>query len=58
MSCKSKTETSRGRKLSLQIGGKKIPLVPFVHNALRDMIIAFTNNLKDHDGGKIEIEIE
>ncbi|MBN1948133.1 MAG: hypothetical protein JW784_00155 [Candidatus Cloacimonetes bacterium] len=45
-------------KLKLKIAGKDIPLVPFVHDALRDMIIAFTGNLKGHSGGKIEIIIQ
>ena len=58
MGCKSKDEVSKGRKLSLKIDGQEIPLVPFVHDALRDVISAFVDNLKGHEGGRIEIEIE
>lgn len=45
-------------KVTLKIAAKKVTLVPFVHNALRDVIVAFTQNLKGHEGGKIEIVIE
>jgi len=47
-----------GRKLTLKINDDVIFLVPFVHDSLRDVITAFTNNLKGHKGGKIEIIIE
>lgn len=48
---------TKDMQVTLKIGGKPIGLVPFVHDALRDMIIAFTNNLKGHSGGDIEITI-
>lgn len=58
MGCEGKTMKTEQMKLKLKIAGKDIPLVPFVHDALRDMIIAFTGNLKGHSGGKIEIIIQ
>jgi len=44
--------------LSLKINEKDIPIVPFVHDAFRDMIIGFVKNLKGYENGKIEIIIE
>ncbi|MBN2460588.1 MAG: hypothetical protein JXB60_03185 [Candidatus Cloacimonetes bacterium] len=44
--------------LKLTVAGKEIPMVPFVHDALRDMILAFVKNLKGHEGGRIEIIID
>jgi len=58
METKTAQSNQQERKLKLVIGEKKITMVPFVHNALRDMIIAFTKNLSGHEGGKITIEIE
>jgi len=58
MATKTAESKQQEKKLKLVIGGKNIKMVLFVHNALRDMIIAFTNNLSGHDGGKISIEIE
>ena len=58
MGCEGKTMKKEQMKLELKISGELIPLVPFVHDALRDMIIAFTGNLKGHSGGKIEIMIQ
>ena len=58
MSCEGKPIEDKDRDLHLKIEGKEISLVPFVHDSLRDVIIAFTKNLKDHEGGKIEIVIE
>jgi len=49
---------SKGMDLELAIGGKEITLVHFAHNSFRDIIVAFTNNLKGHEGGKIEITID
>jgi len=45
-------------KIKLKINGKKIPLVPFIHNAMRDSIIGLVKNLKGFEKGKIEIEID
>lgn len=58
MTCKQKKIESKDQKVVLKINDQEIPMVPFVHNALRDMIVAFTDNLKGHSGGKIEIVIE
>ena len=58
MCCQKNSSTEDKRKLILKISGKKIPLVPFVHDAFRDVIIAFTENLKGHEGGEIEIHID
>ena len=58
MSYKEKQMDIKEMKLTLKIEGETIGLVPFVHDALRDVIIAFTDNLKGHSGGKIEIVIE
>jgi hypothetical protein len=58
VACKEKPMKAKDMKVNLKIEGKEISMVPFVHDALRDVIIAFTNKLKDHDGGKIEIIIK
>jgi hypothetical protein len=57
MNCKQDERKTKNMEVMLKIGGKRIGLVPFVHNALRDMIVAFTNNLKGHSGGDIEITV-
>ena len=57
MSCKQDEMKTKDMQVTLKIGGKPIGLVPFVHDALRDIIVAFTNNLKGHSGGDIEITI-
>jgi len=44
--------------IKLSIGGQDIVIVPFVQKLLRDMILAFVDNLKDIDPkGNIKIEI-
>ncbi len=58
MGCPQDLMKNKDKKLSLKVDGKEIPIVPFVHDAFRDMIIAFTENLKGHEGGKIEITID
>ena len=58
MSCKADKMNPKDMKVKLVIGGKNIAMVPFVHDAFRDMIIAFVNNLNGHDGGKINIIID
>ena len=58
MSCKEELMKVEDMKVNVKIAGNQIELVPFVHDAMRDVIIAFTNNLKGHDGGRIEIVIE
>ncbi len=40
-------------KLKLRINDKKIPLVPFIHNAIRDSILGILKNLKGFDKGKL-----
>lgn len=45
-------------KLKLRINDKKIPLVPFIHNAIRDSILGILKNLKGFEKGKIIIEID
>jgi len=45
-------------KISLRIGNKEIPIVPFVQNLLYDNILAFIHNLKGVDpDGSISISI-
>jgi hypothetical protein len=58
MSCKADKMDPKDMKVKLEIGGKNITMVPFVHNAFRDMIVAFVNNLSGHEGGRIEIVID
>lgn len=58
MSCKADKMDPGNMQVKMQIGGKNISMVPFVHDAFRDMIVAFVNNLSGHDGGKIEITID
>lgn len=58
MSCDGKEMKKNEMKLTLKVEGKEIPMVKFVHDAFRDMIVAFANNLKGHEGGNIEITIE
>lgn len=58
MSCKQDQMNTKEMKVKLVIGGNEVTMVQFVHDAFRDMIVGFTNNLKGHDGGKIVIEID
>ncbi len=58
MSCKADKMDSKDMKVKLEIGGINIKMVPFVHDAFRDMIVAFVNNLSGHTGGEIKISIE
>jgi len=57
MSCKQEIMNKEDRVLSLKINEKDIPIVPFVHDAFRDMIVGFVKNLKGYEKGKIKIEI-
>ncbi|MBN1327465.1 MAG: hypothetical protein JW996_05910 [Candidatus Cloacimonetes bacterium] len=58
MGCKGEKLDTAEMKVVLKVNGVQIDMVPFVHDSFRDMIIAFINNLKGHDGGKIEITID
>jgi len=58
MSCRDEFMKTKDMKVKLLVGGKNVGMVSFVHDAFRDMIIAFVKNLKGHEGGKIEIVIE
>lgn len=58
MSCPQEKMNPKDMSLIIKVGGEEVNMVPFVHDSFRDMIVAFVNNLKGHDGGKIEITIE
>jgi len=58
MSCPQEKMNPKDMNLKLMVEGEEVPMVDFVHDSFRDMIVAFVNNLKGHDGGKIEITIE
>ena len=57
MSCKQDAISKEDRVLTLKINEKDIPIVPFVHDSFRDMILGFVKNLKGYEDGKIEIKI-
>ena len=58
MSCPQEKMSPKDMNLKIKVAGEEVHMVPFVHDSFRDMIVAFVNNLKGHDGGKIEITIE
>jgi hypothetical protein len=46
------------QQVNLKVNGKNVDMVPFVHDTFRDMVLAFINNLRGVEKGKIEIIIE
>lgn len=53
-----KEEKKFEKEVFISINGKDIPVIPFVHNAFRDMIVGFVKNLKGYEKGEIKITIK
>ncbi len=52
-------KTDRRTEINLKIDGKEVKIVPFVQKTLKDIILAYLNNLKGFEKGKkIEIIID